>query len=516
MEEIIKKILENRGIKKKEEFFSPEISHLTDPFEIPYMKEGCDLLRKVIEKKEKVFLYADGDVDGIFSIYFIIKVLQKTGTDFLFYITHRLDSYEIEENIIPYLKKESISLFISVDCGISSVNFLKEVKKEGIKVIVIDHHIFNPAFLPEGNIYINPKLYNCLPEIKFLSSTALVQKFTKGLSYSIPVEIEENLELVAIATIADNCPLIGENRKIIKMGLEKIFSTEIKGLKILIDELNIGEKNLIKDLKMKLIPKLNSPGRFGKPEIILDLLLSEKVEEIIKEVKEIDRKRYKITKDCLEKIKEKIEKETFIVEKDILPSICGILSSRLSYETNRPVAIASEKNGMIQGSARCPEFYNLQKFIEKTKKYMISSGGHQNAIGFTFKVEFLDNIKKEWENFISNEKEEVFYYDAEIELDKITPTFLKELSKFAPFGPGNPEPVFLSRRVKVEKIIREKEGELVFWVRKDNSIFECILKSSDENIVSEKFIDIFYIPRYRENNGLYRIYLLVKNFNKSF
>jgi len=340
----------------------------------------------------------------------------------------------------------------------------------------------------------------------------LAQKFTKGLSYSIPVQIDENLELVAIATIADNCPLIGENRKIVKMGLEKIFLTEIKGLKVLIDELNISEKNLIRDLKMKLIPKLNSPGRFGKPEIILDLLLSEKVEEIIKEVKGIDRKRYKITKDCLEKIKEKIEKETFIVEKNILPSICGILSSRLSYEINKPVAIASEKNGLIQGSARCPEFYNLQKFIEKTKKFIISSGGHQNAIGFTFNAEFLDNIKKEWENFILNEKEEVFYYDAEIELEKITPPFLKELSKFAPFGPGNPEPIFLSKKVKVEKIIRETKGELVFWIRKGNSIFECILKNPDEDIVGEKFIDIFYTPRYRENNGLYRIYLVVKKF----
>lgn len=514
MERIIEKILKNRGIKEKDEFFSPETSCLTDPFSIPGMKDGCELLKDVILQKRKVFLYSDGDVDGIFGLYFIIKALQKTGTEYSFYITHRLDTYEIEESIIPHLKEEKISLFISIDCGISSVDFLKKMKDENIKVIIIDHHIFSPDNLPEGHIYINPKLQKDNPEIEFLSAAALTQKFVKGLTYLLPFDMDETPELIAISTIADNCPLVGENRKIVKTGLEKIFFTEIQGLKYIIEDLNIKNKNLIRELKMKLIPKLNSPGRFGSPEIVLDLLLSEEVEKTVKEIKKIDRKRYEITRDCLKEIKNKIDKETFIIQKDILPSICGILSSRLSFETGKPVAIASEKNGIIQGSARSPESYNLQEFVKKTKKYIISSGGHQNAIGFTFEKKYTEVIKKEWEKFVSNQKKEIFYYDAEIDLEIITPAFLEKLSKFAPFGPGNPEPIFLSKNVIVEKITKKAEEEFTFWVKKGNVLFECISKNPEKkkDILQKQSLNIYYTPRYRENNGLYRIYLLVKKF----
>jgi len=512
MEKIINKILENRGIKEKEAFFSSEISSPVDPFVVPGIKQACEIIKRIIEKKENVFVYGDGDVDGIFGTYFIIKMFEKTGTPFSYYLTHRLDTYEIEEEFISYLKKENISLFITVDCGISSVNFLKKMEDEKIKVIVIDHHIFDIFFLPKTHTYINPKLYNTATEIKYLSSTALAQKLSNALSFFIPFPFEENIELVALSTIADNCPVIGENRKLIMTGLDKIFSTEITGLASLIYELKIKNKNLINQLKMKLIPKLNSPGRFGKPEIVLDLLLSENVDKIIKEIKEIDRKRYQLTKIHLTKFREKAEKETFLVESEILPTICGIISSRLSYEMNKPIAIASERNGIIQGSARCPELFNLFDFIKKTKNYMLSSGGHQQAIGFTFDKKFLNNIKEEWENFLFTGKEENFYYDAEIELVNLTPVFLEELSKFAPFGPGNPEVVFLSKNIKVEKIMRKTDEELTFWVRENNSLFECITKNFNGNkeILEGNFINIYYIPKYRENNGLYRIYLLVK------
>jgi len=166
MEKIINKILENRGIKEKEAFFSSEISSPVDPFVVPGIKQACEIIKRIIEKKENVFVYGDGDVDGIFGTYFIIKMFEKTGTPFSYYLTHRLDTYEIEEEFISYLKKENISLFITVDCGISSVNFLKKMEDEKIKVIVIDHHIFDIFFLPKTHTYINPKLYNTATEIK--------------------------------------------------------------------------------------------------------------------------------------------------------------------------------------------------------------------------------------------------------------------------------------------------------------------------------------------------------------
>lgn len=524
---LVKKILSNRGYRTEKSmmnFLHSSISSLTEPFSIPHMKEACKTLKNAILKKEKIFIYGDGDTDGICASFLIINLLEKAGANFSFCLTHRLDDeYEIEESLIDELAKDKYSLLISVDCGISSYNALKKAGNLGIKVIVLDHHIGEKAKLPKSHFYINPYLQEKWPEgTEYLSGTGIVYKFVEGMEILMPVSKDERVsnfvELVALSIISDTLPLRGENRIFVKEGIRRMPFTTIKGLAHLIEKQGIKNPVDVNDIAMKVIPVINSPGRLGKPDIALNMLLEKNeshIIEIIKEMEQMDRERYRTVKKAMKILKDKDVESGFIISKDISPGMCGIIASRLTGKYNRPFLVGTISNDAVKGSIRAPENYNLPEHLRDLRKYMLSLGGHREAMGFKCFLKDLPKIKSFWEKIIWMEPEVKHHYDCILDIEELNPSIIEEtLSLLEPFGKGNSEPVFLCKDVHFKKVAGKiiEDGTKI-WLKKNDTIYEGVLNENRNEI--PRTGDILYTPYIRKQNNLYRIILKIRKIYSS-
>ncbi len=527
---LIKKILIGRGFKTEKEmseFLFSGISSLSEPFAIPGMREGCEILKKSILGREKIFIYGDGDTDGICGAFFLLKLLKLFSVEYSFRLTHRLDEdYEIEETLIDDIKKEGYSLLISVDCGISSFAALENAKESGIKCIVLDHHISNSTHLPSGHIYIDPFVENNWPAgTENLSGAGIAFKFVEGMALLLPGVSERYfhnfIEVICLSILADFLPLTGENRILVKEGIYRMPFTSIKGLAYLIARQNICSSCTQRDITRKINPRLNSPGRLGKPEIVLNLLMEEddeKIQELVDEIEKADRTRYRnVSREMLRISPEELNKG-FIISESISPGICGIIASRLSGKYNRPYLVGSTFDNLLKGSIRAPKGYNLYERLKPLREYMHSLGGHSTAMGFKCSAEHLDRIKQFWEDIDWQMEELHNHYDCELNIDELTPELIKEMNDYLePYGKGNPAPVFLSREVLVKNITRSKNEERTFWViGKKGRMFESFLADNTMDLpVNEARIDILYNPRIMGTNGLYRLYLKIYKYSAS-
>lgn len=513
--EFIIEILKKRNIKEEEfeNFLYPSINYLSPLEIIPNIEHATKKIIEFIEKKEKIFIYGDGDIDGIFGSFFWIKFMKEKKVNFEYYLTHRLEDYEIEENFADYLLKENFKLLILIDCGVSSYKFLKKCAYNKIQVILIDHHLFEPENIVEKHIYIHP-LFCENRNIEF-SATSLSFKLFQNLisKYSpYPLTLNDCISLVGLATLGENVNLVGDNRIYVKEMMKNLSFLKIKGLNYLISNQLVDEKiEDTKEILKKINPKVNTPGRFGKPEISLNLLLEEnekEIEKIIKEIEILDRERYKITKKIMKKI-ENMEKR-FIILEDFPISLCGIIASKLVEKFNLPFLVMSKKGNIIFGSGRAPYYFNLYENMKKIKNEFISFGGHRGAIGFKFNQEKIDKIMEFWDG-IKIEKNDEIYFDTVLEIEKINPEIYKWIELLKPFGKGNLPPVFLSKNVLLKKI--RKGGIDKFWAKKGNTVFECNILSKEQP--DEGIKDIFYTPKIERKDGYYKITLKIKNFKNS-
>ncbi|MCX8082204.1 MAG: DHH family phosphoesterase [bacterium] len=519
---LVKKILTARGYKTEKlitDFLYNGFSSLSEPFLIPNLREACLILKKAISKKEKIFVYGDGDTDGICASFLLLNLLKAVGADFSFRLTHRLDEdYEIEEYLIQEIAKEGYSLLLSVDCGISSYAALKQATNYGIKVIVLDHHIGDISKLPSHHIYVNPWLKEKWSDrTENLSGTGIVYKFIEGMGILLPGIREEMVcgftEIVALSIIADSLPLTGENRIFVKEGLRRMPFTKIKGLAFLIESQNLKIPLRLQDISMRIISCINSPGRLGKPEVSLNLLMESRdsrIKEIVREIKQMDRERYKMVVEARRMINENDIEKGFIISENISPGICGIVASRLSGEYHRPFVVGHLSNNFLKGSIRAPENCNLYEKLKPVGKYMVSMGGHRQAMGFKCSVTHIPEIKSFWESIkwkADNKKER---YDCYLDIREISPSVIEEINNYLePFGKGNPEPVFLCDDVYFKKVsMRNSESNILFWVKKDNAIYEAVFQGGSYLLVEKQ--NILYTPYIRKQSNLYRIILKIK------
>ncbi|MCM8772261.1 MAG: DHH family phosphoesterase [Candidatus Omnitrophica bacterium] len=509
---ILRKILHRRNIISENDikkFLFPTIDDLIDPCIIEMIEEASDTILKAIKNRDRIFIYGDGDVDGIGGVFFLIKFLQNKNVNFNYYLTHRLEDYEIEENLVDYFLKEKYKLLIFVDCGISSYRFLKKCAENGLKVIVIDHHQTELKYLPEDHIYIHP--FFTLKEIDF-SATGLSFKLFQSLSSNYFSSFSDYIVIAGLSVLSENLNLMDDNRIFVKEMIKDLKNSTIKGLNLIVSRYLNSSKIEVEDINKLINPKLNSPGRFGKPEISLNLLLEEKeneLENLLREIESLDKKRYQITQDIMKNV-EKFQNfdERFIIVENLSPSFCGIIASRLVEKYNLPFLVMSKKGNIIKGSGRSPENFNLYENLKKIKDKFISFGGHKNAVGFKFHSEKEKEIKEYWINLKVEKREKECYFDIAYEIENIKPEILENLELLKPFGKGNPPPVFLSKNVFIKKI--KKGNEYRYWAKKNDVIFEC--KVPDPKEIKEGTYDILYTPEIQKKDGYYRIILEIKNF----
>jgi len=508
----LKKVLYKRGIKGDEnirKFLFSTFNDLTEPEIIGNIENAACEIIKEIERKGRIFVYGDGDIDGIGGVFFILKFFQNKNVNFNYYLTHRLEDYEIEEKFVEYLLKEKYNLLILIDCGISSYKFLKKCAENNIKVIVVDHHQGDIEKLPDCHIYIHP--YFCPEEFDFSATGLSFKLFQNLISNSPSFPVHDYISIAGLAVLSENVTLLGDNRVFVKEMLKDLKHSKIKGLNFIVSKYLNEEKIETEDVKKMINPKLNSPGRFGKPEVSLNLLLEEEEKEIeilLEEIDSLDRKRYKITQKIIKNIEKQNGFENrFLILENFPESLCGIIASRLVEKYNLPFIVMSKKGDIVKGSGRSPEDFNLYENMKFVKEKFLSFGGHKNAIGFKFKIDKKGEIEKYWESIKIVDRKGIKddHYDTILEIDEIKPDIFEYLNLLKPYGKGNNPPVFLSRNVLIKKI--NKGNEVKYWAKKGDSIFEC--KISDVEI-SEGIKDILYTPEMEKIDGYYKITIEIK------
>ena len=466
-------MLAQRGISTYDEayqFFRPSLEHLHDPFLMRDMGLAVNRLASAIQRKEKILLYGDYDVDGTTSVALMFSFLKRYHQHLDFYIPDRYtEGYGVSIAGIDYASKNEMTLIIAMDCGIKANEKVKYAKEKGIDFIICDHH------LPEGELpaavaVLDPKRNDCKYPYKELSGCGiafkLAQAFVEQNSLD-PSQLNELLDLVVISIACDIVPMLGENRTLAFWGMKQLNLTKRPGLLSLIEVSQRKFPLTVNDIVFGLGPMINAAGRLADARQAVHLLLS-KDETEAKENANLLYQRNKIRKEIDLQI---VQEAQFILEKNqedgILENqksivlfqshwhkgIVGIAAARIVESHHRPTIILAESNGFAVGSARSVKGFNIHSAIKKCEDLLINFGGHSHAAGLTLKIQDVDLFREKFELAV-RETIEMETLVPEINIASplsfkdINPQFWKILKQFAPFGPQNRNPVFATKNVK--------------------------------------------------------------------
>lgn len=540
---ILAKILLLREIdnfKKAKQFFRPELSDLHDPFEMDGMDVAVKRVIKSLTENEKILIYGDYDVDGTNAASMLYLFLKEIGGDVKIYIPNRFkEGYGISIAGIEDAAQMGAQLLISVDCGITAVEETQFARKLGIDLIVCDHHQPGDT-IPGALAILDPIKPGCRYPFKYLSGCGVTFKLIEGIAYSIGMrEVPmKYLDFVAVAGAADIVPLTGENRTLVKFGLDKLNTSPRPGFKALIEKagLTIGAINST-NIVFGIGPRINAVGRLGDARRAIDLLISEEydkanyfaqvLEEENRERRKIDEETFNQAVEMLEKDFDPVNDYAIVLHKnDWHAGVIGIVASRLVEKYYRPSIMLTTIDGVVKGSARSITNFNIYEALKKCDKYLIQFGGHKAAAGLSLEENHLDDFKKYFLNVAKSELTEemlipTLSIDSKVEFSEITPKFLRILEQFAPFGPQNMRPVFLSENVEVVGQPRMVgNNHLIIKVKQNNSqVFDAIgydLGHYLEEIdLTDSRIDIVYSIDSMQKNGNTFPQFKIKDFKRS-
>ena len=473
---LVSQLLLNRGIKSWEEaktFFRPELEHLHDPFLMKGMHIAVERIIRAIEKEERILIYGDYDVDGTTAVSLVYEFLSQYSSQLMYYIPDRYtEGYGISLQGIEFAKDHEISLIIALDCGIKDYQAIALANSYSIDTVVCDHHQPSKQ-LPEAFSILNPKQEDCNYPYKELCGCGVGFKLIQALSLKWGLSIEElcpYLDFVALAIGADMVPLDGENRILAYWGMLQIQ----KGERIAFRTLLGGQKELdelsLTDLNFSLAPKINAAGRMKHAEQAVSLMLvnnEEQAVDLADQIKKYNLERrvldQSITQQALKQISESAAEEsatTVVYNPNWHKGVVGIVASKLIAEFYRPtIVLTKASEGEIAGSARSVKGYDLYAAIDACSSSLIQFGGHQYAAGLRLKEENLTKFKDAFETHVAQtiateQQEAELIYEAELAISEIAPKLLRILNRYRPYGPKNPQPLFISTGIKVQGPIR--------------------------------------------------------------
>lgn len=467
---VIANLLAQRDIttySEAQSFFRPKLTDLHDPFLMKDMDKAVERLERAINDQENVLIYGDYDVDGTTSVAMMYQFLRTRIQNLDYYIPDRYsEGYGISKASIHYAAEQKITLVIVLDCGIKAVDKIKMAKDLGIDFIICDHH--NPdVIIPDAVAVLDPKRLDCSYPYKELSGCGvgfkLLQAFSK--KNNVPFsELSELMDLLVVSIASDIVPVSGENRVMAYYGLKKLNTSPSIGLKTIMKYSGfIAEEISISDIVFKIGPRLNASGRIehGKKSVAIltatneaeALLLGDEINSYNEIRKTLDRD---ITQEALAMIERNTEhvskNATVLYNRDWHKGVVGIVASRLTEHFYRPTVVLTESNGMATGSARSVRDFDLYEAIGQCSDLLESYGGHMYAAGLTMKIENIYEFSQRFEEIVTKlitdkQQTESIEAEAKILLSDITPRFYRLLKQFAPFGPHNMVPVFITENV---------------------------------------------------------------------
>jgi single-stranded-DNA-specific exonuclease len=489
---VLCRILASRGVSNFQEakdFFRTDETHLLNPFLMKGMQKSIDRIHQAITNNEKILIYGDYDVDGTTSVavvYQFFKTIIKSNSIIEYYIPHRfLEGYGVSQKGIDYAIEHNFKLIITLDCGIKSVDLVEYANQHNIDTIISDHHLPG-EILPNAFAILNPKQPDCPYPYKELCGCGIGYKIISAYAaqYNIDQEIVNyHLDLVATAIAADIVPITGENRTLCVLGLQKANQKPSVPLQALKTISKLEKEFTITDLVFIIAPRVNAAGRMDDAKKAVELFIEsnvEKAKELASVLQEDNNDRKDIdrmtTLEALDMIAEKEEfknrKSTVVYHENWHKGIVGIVASRIIEHHYKPTIVLTLSNGKITGSARSIKGFNMFEGLNQCADYLENYGGHYFAAGLTMKEENLESFKMRFDEVVkATVPEELFFpeieVDAEINFNDINENFLKILNQFAPHGPENMKPIFMTKHVMdyqgFSTIVKEKHVRFVVY-----------------------------------------------------
>ena len=536
-------ILANRDIvdpKVVDSFINPTLEKLHDPFLLKDMEKAIDLIIETMENGESIRIFGDYDQDGISSTMTLLDGLLYFYDDISYDIPDRvIDGYGISDRMIDRAIEANVSLVITCDNGISAIDQVKKLKENGIKVIVTDHHQVSKKedgewveqILPQADCVINPKRLDntypfddlCGAGVAFKLIQALYQRLDGDMEYLYGL-----LEYVAMGTVCDVVSLTDENRIFVREGLKRINNTEKLAIKALIEENSWNREVSAYTLGFIIGPCMNATGRLSTAKLAIDMLMEDDIEKIrtyAKKLVSLNTERKELTNIGLEKTLEIIKDKKYynddiiIVDvENIEESICGIIAGRIKEKFNKPTIIMTEssQDGILKGSGRSIDAYNIYKEVFEIKDILESFGGHPMACGLSirsdkvkeFRQKLNDKSKLKKDDFVN-----IINIDAQIPLDKLSLEFAESLQRLEPFGKDNPKAKFADKNLFIKNInmIGKNNNTMKMILNKNGRDIEAIKFNAqkDYKYLSDKFkaniignkIDAVFYPDINEFNG---------------
>ena len=468
---VIANLLLQRGITSSEQaqsFFYPSLNMLHDPFLMKDMDKAVERLDRAIAQDEKILIYGDYDVDGTTAVSLLYKYLKHhcNNDNLEYYIPDRYtEGYGVSIKGIDYAAENGFSLMLITDCGIKAVEKVKYANSKQVDIIICDHHTPGDT-LPEAIAVLDPQRPDCPYPYKWLSGCGVSFKLVQAhsLKHNLPMsELYKLLDLLCVSIASDIVPITGENRILAYFGLQQLNSNPSLGLKTIIKISGIDKEITINDIVFRIGPRINAAGRVESGRKSVELLTADEkcsAAGIASDINTFNDQRKKLDHDITEEAIRHInqselepsKKTTVLFNANWHKGVIGIVASRLTESFYRPTIILTESNGLATGSARSVEGFDLYYAISQCSEFLENYGGHKYAAGLTLKIENIEPFKQKFERIVRETIDDEMLtpqinIDAKIKLTDITPDLYHMLQKFAPFGPNNTIPVFMTEKV---------------------------------------------------------------------
>lgn len=535
-------ILANRDIidnNTVDMFINPDLSKLHDPFLLNDMDKAMDIIAESMENNEKIRIFGDYDQDGISSVTTLVEGISYFYDNIDYDIPDRVtDGYGVSFNMVKKAKEDGVKLVITCDNGISAFDEIDLLKKEGIKVILTDHHQIKKEekdgwidqILPNADAVINPKRLDSTYPFDDLCGAGVSFKLIEALFITLGGEDEylySLLEYVAMGTVCDIVSLVDENRIFVKEGLRRINNTSKLGIKALLDANSWNKEVDSYTLGFVIGPCINATGRLSSAKFAVEMLLEDdkdRAYEYARNLVELNKERKILTENGLDTAISIIEennlsKDDIIVVycPDIEESICGIVAGRIKEKYQRPAIVlsnSSEEN-IAKGSGRSIEAYDIYSEIFPYSDNLVSFGGHPMACGLSIEIDKIDDFRKflnDNSKLQESDFEEIINIDVKLDISKLSLEFAESLSDLRPFGKSNPKPVFADKDISIKSIrmLGKNKDTMKIVFSKNNRDLNSIkfFAKDDYEYIKDNYnkgkrkFDIVYYPDINEYKGV--------------
>jgi single-stranded-DNA-specific exonuclease len=474
---VLADLLVRRGIEEPEaaaRFLSPQLSHLHDPLQMSGMKAALDRLEAAVERKEKVLIYGDYDVDGTTAIVILKTAIELSGGTADFHVPHRIkEGYDLRDDVIERAAAAGVRLIISVDTGIRAFSAAETARRTGVDLIVTDHHLPGNDGVPQALVVVNPNQEGCDYPCKYLCGAGVAFKLAQGLMQRrLDTKDQSRLlmsfmKVVAIATIADAVPLLGENRVFAKLGLDGLRRPVNAGLKALLEVAELGDGRALTatEVGFRIAPRLNAAGRMDVARDVVDLFSVKDIEgarHIAARLDRLNAERQDEERRIMESIERRLEEEPALREAYCVVvdgdgwhrGVIGITATRVVERYGRPTLVVSREGEEAYGSGRSVPAFHLLNALESCHELFSRYGGHAHAVGFALPSGNVQKLREHLDRYARArltlaDLEPQLEFDRELPLEEVTPELHHALSLLEPFGMDNPEPVFTARAVRL-------------------------------------------------------------------